>query len=275
MIKLFSSSAERQKKKNEKLRVRALDILDDRKAGFRENAISKLTFLYPDIVFAVSLHSANFAGYSKDRNQYIFGKFFDDFLPDSLDLQECVEEVDFEDRFIEFIQKVQNFTKPKDVIIDGEARQYRDTHFRYMIDTHGKNGYTLGDDRFFAYEARLIKNDKIFARSSVFSPKPQGYFAERVYRNIVQDITGPGVSIISLHILSTNWGAISETKIHFAYVDLPRKSEAQSRDHFIKVCSNFMPFLQAIEKNVTSSEIRDSIFSPREEDLNDRAIGLY
>jgi len=49
-------------------------------------------------------------------------------------------------------------------------------------------------------EIRLKKNGRVIARSGPHSPKHKGYFNEALYRNVVEDITGTGVSTLSVSI---------------------------------------------------------------------------
>ncbi len=253
----------------------AKTALETKKIEFRENAISKLTFLYPDVKFCMNFQSMKFAAFSATKDSLITGSFMDGFLPDLLDLEEVFHDARFEESVKTFRNGVSSFTFPKPVLIDGQRRKFSKLQFESFLDSESaKVGYSVSNQYERAYEIRLYKNDKIVGRTSKFSPKPEGYLAEKVYKHVVQDLNGPGVSCFSIDLGVYTAGTVGRTRVDFLYLDSPRKTEGQSRDHYLGVCSQFLPFLNEIENHVVDRSDVDYIFGPDEEDLDDKAIGL-
>jgi len=119
VIRLFQNADERLRKNNEKLFKNVSRVLQQRKDSFRENALSKLVFLYPDMEFAMTNQCQNFAGYSRLQDKFIHGNFLDDFLPHTLDLEDHLSSVHFPTIAQEFHSGIRNFMKPKDRMIEG------------------------------------------------------------------------------------------------------------------------------------------------------------
>lgn len=246
LIGIISSSPVRARKRNEKQIGRLVQAVEARKATFRLNAISKLTFLYPDMEFAMGMTSDQFAGYSQKQNIFVSGEFFDQYLPDISRIQERVEDSSFEKHAAAFAQDIRGLTFKSD-LPGATERRIHEQRIKEFLYRNSDRGYTFSDS-FFPYDMRIRKNGKVIGRSSSQSPKPIGYFAEKAYEHVVEDTRGTGVSNFSIELLLWNCGDLTEQQIAFVYIDTPRKSVSQMRDHYIKTCSQFVPFLQAIER---------------------------
>lgn len=245
-MNIFSSPRNRKLKRNRKQFERLVKSLEARKAAFRENALSRMRLLYPDMQFAIGLTSANFAGYSPQENLFVVGEFFDRYLPDQFRLEDLLNDDDFEMHAEKFARDIRDFVYESDLEDAGDRRlDEKDT--KEFLRKEGAQGYTYSEI-WSPYDIRIRKNGRVIGRSSSQSPKPIGYFSEKVYETIVADLNGPGVSNFSIELLL--WGncALSEREIDFIYIDPPRKSVSQSHDHYLKTCAQFMPFLQAAER---------------------------
>lgn len=275
MFGVFNSREKRARKGREKLLRQAEATLFSRKAKFRENAIGKMLFLYPDMKFAVSAHSKEFSGYSATNDKYICGEFADDFLPDLTELRDSIEDPNFEEQVSKFIKEIRDYRMPTPIMVDGEQKDYSKFYFdRFLKSEKAKIGYSVRSMPTRAYEIKLYKNSEIVARTGKFSPKQIGYLAEKVYKNVVQDLKGTGVSMFTIEIGEYTVGYASSSTINYVYTDYPRKEESQSRDHYLKICSQFIEFLNCLELHVLDKPEGESIFHPDEEDINDRLIGL-
>lgn len=267
MLGLFGTPNSRVLKKRKALLKRAKLASEKRKMEFRENAISKLSFLYPDIKFAVSMQSPEFVAFSPEKNELLAGRFLDDYLPSLFDLEEKLENDRFESFFQEFLSEVKNYVPQR------HAKGYMDRNSK-----DAQVGYWTVRNAITAFEIQLRKNDRVVARTSRFYPKSTGYLAEKVYENVVQDLTGNGVSKFTIDLGITGFGGggvCFRSETHYFYPDFPRKSENQSRDHYLQVCSQFLPFLNALEVHVLdTSDLEYMDIGEDPEGLSDADIGL-
>ena len=274
-MRFFPTPLERQIRQNKKQLDRAISILEERKFGFRNNAVSKLSFIYPDMKFAICMTSKVFAGYSKDRNQCISGEFLDEFLPSISVLRRLVGTEEFEHSFISFIQNVQHLryegVSPEKQG-EGYSKSYDLDIHRAYIRKYGDQGFNY-NEQYFPYDVHILKNDRIVGRFAAHSPKHMGYFSERVYESIIQDTQGKGVSVFSIELHLWNFGDLWRRRIDFVYSDPPRNSQTQMRDHLMKTCAQFLPFLQVIEEHLSSPELREEIGGLGSE-MSDRDLGL-
>ena len=249
----------RKRKRKKVLLSKAEHVYSHKKLEFRHGLVNKLKFLHPSIELLINTQSPYFFGYKKDERIFITGRLDDSDLPDIFDLREQIELDDFEEHVREFIGKVHSYKMP---------RAYNRMVHTYMGEG---SGYEID---LFPCEIRLSKNDKIIARSGLFSPKKKGYFDEILYENIVEDTAGSGVSSLSLAILVTNYGELNWDEVTYVYQDPPRKSVSQNIEHYIKICSLFTPFLNEIEIDITDPSERDMVYGPSDEDLDDTLLGL-
>lgn len=269
MLGLFQSAQARLLRKRKALLENAKLVLEARKIGFRENAISKLTFLYPDVQFAANLQSDEFAAYSKEKNELKIGYFMDNHLPSLLELEESLERENFEALVQSFLSEVKYYSpSSRPYSFDRNSNRAK---VGYEINPINRNGAC-------AFEIKLHKNDEIIGRTSQFYPKPEGYLAEKVYEHVVQDLAGSGVSKFTIDIGVSPFGTCDpdyRCQINYFYLDHPRRAESQSRDHYLRVCSQFLPFLNAIEQHVLDSSDVEFMYVQEDPDgLNDREIGL-
>ena len=129
-------------------------------------------------------------------------------------------------------------------------------------------------------EIRLKKNGRVIARSGPYSPKHKGYFNEALYRNVVEDITGTGVSTLSVSIWYWTGGSSEEDlETFYVYEDQPRATVGPNIDHYTKVCSLFTPLLCEIEEDILSKNINGSDYleysdEGTEENSDDTLLGL-
>lgn len=261
MFDIFSSPESRKKKKNYKLLSKAEHFHLQKKIEFRHGLVNKLKFLHPSIVVLINTQSPYFFGYEKDERIFITGRLHDDELPSIFELRELVEKNDFDERVREFVSKVNGYQMPR------AYSRMTNTHM------HMGEGYSYEVD-LFPCEIRLSKNDNVIARSGLFSPKKKGYFDKILYENVVEDISGTGISRINLSILVTNYGELNWDEVTYVYEDHPRKSTNQNMEHYTKVCSLFAPFLNEIEVDITDPFERDMVYGPSDEDLDDTLLGL-
>jgi hypothetical protein len=246
-MRFFLTAQERTKKRNEKKVAELALAVDARKKVFRGNAISKLTFLYPDMEFAIGMTSDQFAGYSHKSSTFVTGEFFDKFLPTVSRLRGLVEQEDFDTHADEFARDIKDLTFEINSEFSSDfLRQDHVKRMRQYLHSNGDRGY-IYDERFYPYDVRIKKNGRLVGRSTTHSPKPVGYFAEKIYEHVVEDIRGSMVSNFTIELFLWNYGDLIEQEIAFSYVDMPRKSASQMRDHYTKTCAQFTPFLQAIE----------------------------
>lgn len=245
-MKIFLSSQERARKRNEKVIFQLAQAVEARKATFRENALSKLTFLYPDMKFAMAMTSSQFAGFSQKESVFVVGEFLDEYLPDLSRFRQLSQDIDFDKHAAEFARDIRDLTFESD-LTEAIARRLHEQKVKDFLRRNADIGYTFRDD-FFPYDIRLRKNGRVVGRSSSQRPKQIGYFAEKAYEHVVEDICGTGVSNFSIELLLWNYGDLIKREIAFIYVDPPRKSASQMREHYIKTCSHFVPFLQEAER---------------------------
>lgn len=225
--------------------------------------------------FAITMHSNNFFGFSKEGDKLISGQFLDEYLPNITEVDQYVDDIDFEQRIDTFISEVNNYRPSSHIPKD--RRNYemyaRDSLKRLVESEAGKDGYETQRGHFYTHEVRLYKNDNIIGRTGEFSPKPSGYLREIIYKNVIQDLRGgAGVSKISISIGYHNAGEIFSNEVSYFYHDSPRKEESQSSDYYLKFCSQFIPFLNSIECSANKESYES--FGPGEEYTNDEAIGL-
>lgn len=201
--------------------------------------------------FAISMTSPKFAGFSRDKELFIFGEFLDWYLPDIEDLRDHISDSDFPERSKDFKNKIIDLTFSSDLPDPGQ-RRFEERRIRDFLNRVSDRGYTFSE-RFFPYDLRMLKNDIVIGRSTTKSPKPTGYFSEKTYAHVVEDIGGTGVSnpTIELHL----WNGLDLTtqEIAFVYIDPPRRSSTQIRDQHLKLCSQFIPFLKAVEEYLHDS----------------------
>lgn len=245
-MNIFSSSQQRKLKRNRKQFERLVKALEIRKATFRDNALSKMTFLYPDMQFAMGLTSANFAGYSPQENLFVVGEFLDEYLPDRFELEDRVNDEDFELHAEKFARDTRDFVYESD-LEDAQDRRLDEKDTMDFLMRTGDQGY-IYSEIWSPYDIRIRKNGRVIGRSSSQSPKPIGYFAEKAYEHVVEDLEGTGVSNFSIELLLFGNCDLIEREIAFIYIDPPRKSVSQNQDHYLKTCAQFMPFLQAAER---------------------------
>ena len=260
LFNLFTNPEERKKKKNQALLLMAENVYLQKKLEFRRGLVNKLKFLHPSIEILINTQSPFFFGYKKDERIFVTGRIDDNELPSIFRLREQVNQNNFHERVRDFVSKVNGYSMPQ-----GE-------HHRMSYSYIGE-GFSYETD-LFPCEIRLLKNDKIIARSGLFSPKLKGYFDEALYKNIVEDTSGSGISRLSLAILVTNYGEVNWDEITYIYEDQPRKSTNQNIEHYTKVCALFIPFLNAIEVDITDQFVRDMVYGPSDEDLDDTLLGL-
>lgn len=274
MIGLFSSSTSKIKKKNDALLKKARLALDVRKAEFRNNAVSKLKFLHPDMQFCANIQDADFFAYSAEHDRFEYGRFLDRYLPSLLELEDHAEESEFDQKICIFLKDIQTYVAQPDESVPERYKKYAEWNFKNTVEKFGSSGYILGDESYVPFDIRLYKNERIFARSTTAKPKGSGYFSEKLYKNIVEDIQGAAghVSTIKLEIVFTNWGSFISKRTCFTYIDPPRKIQSASRDHFITVCSQFSPFLSAMEHYLVRRSKEDHFRDFGDED--DRYLGL-
>jgi len=259
MFSMFFNSDLRRRKRNERLLAKAEDAYKLKKLEFRHGLLNKLKFLYPNIEILINNQSPCFFGYKKDDQTFITGRLDDSGLPSMLDLRESIDDSDFEEQFYKFIQNVNSYSGPRP--------------YNRLAYVEVGEGYGYECD-LLPCEIRISKNDKIIARSGIFSPKHKGYFDEILYKNVVEDTTGTGISNLKLSILVTNYGELLWDDITHVYADHPRASTNQNIEHYTKVCSLFTPFLKAIELDITDPSQRNMVYGPSDEDLDDKLLGL-
>lgn len=90
---------------------------------------------------------------------------------------------------------------------------------------------------------------------------------------MVEDLSGSGVSSVSVEITASNHGEMAGDRCSFFYSDNPRKGVDQNLEH-TNVCSLFAPFIRAIEVDIASSNWMDMHYSPDADDIDDTLIGL-
>lgn len=235
-----------QKEKNEKIVSQLARAIEVRKRTFRQNVLSKLTFLYPDMDFAIGMTSDQFAGYSPKENILVSGKFLDRFLPDLYRIQDLTHDSEFETHAAIFTRDIENLIYESD-ISDADEKRRDERYNKEFLRRRRDYGYVFDDD-FLPYEIMIKKNGRMVGRATSQSRKPFGYFAEKAYTHVVEDINGTGISNFSIELALWNYGNLRNQEISFFYTDTPRKSVSQMRDHYIKTCSQFVPFLQSAER---------------------------
>lgn len=247
MLGLFSSEL-RLKRRKQDILTKADASLQERKNGFRVRALKECMAEYTDMVFAISETSPEFAGFSQTEGVYVFGFFLDHCLPGLFDLEQAVDKKDFEATAINFEKEVRNYSVSKlDVPVDLRILGIR-AAAGVLVANFGSSGFGLYDSRFFATTIRLFKNERLFAESSVFKPRHEGYFQSAVFENVVMDLRSHIVSKFSIEIEFWNYADYNNMKIVFVYADPPRRNTSQHIGHLAEVCAAFMPFLSAVER---------------------------
>ncbi|MFC3614767.1 hypothetical protein ACFORG_13420 [Lutimaribacter marinistellae] len=113
-------------------------------------------------------------------------------------------------------------------------------------------GYHANVSEFF-FDVMLAKNGAIIGRSNATNPKRNGYFKELLYSNVIQDTGGTDISQLVVLVNFSNYAEDWYECVHYSFQDPPRKHEGQLRNHYIKVCNLFVPFLEASEKQLRSN----------------------
>ncbi len=259
---IFASSESKRLKRSQALLKGARQAHEIKRLQFRKNLYDKLTFMYPSIKIVMNTQSPFFLGYRQEGHVFVTGRFDDSRLPSIYDLEQNIEASTFERDVNEFISSMQ-------------AYKMRNPCARMMRSSTIGEGYCF-EETLYPCEVRLVKNGKAIARSGIFSPKHKGYFDEEIYKHVVEDTNGGphGISKVSLSVLITNHGETCRDEVTLNYHDNPRKSVSQNTDHYVEVCSMFTPFLREIETSITDSKMREMLWYPSDEDLDDTKIGL-
>lgn len=237
---IFSSPEQKLKVKNEKIFHQIVLLKEHQKAIFRDNAISKLKYIYPDIKICYSLECRNFVGYSSEGAAFIWGDFFDNLLPDLEQLRDKISSQDFSEFAQDSRNAINNFKIPK--------------VYNFYMNCLVENGYLLRSSHYL-FGISLLKNDKLIAHSDVSSPMKKGLLSQSLYQNVVQEVTGAGASIITLrfHIQLLD-DEIKSEDVYFVFRDIPRKAEHQDREHYLGVCNRIRPFIDAVDPLFNSTE---------------------
>lgn len=234
---IFSTAEQKIKARNLHLFTSAKAIYEKQKLMFRDNAISKLSFMNPRMKFILNTQCDFFAGIDSDSESFIWGHFDDRKLPNLRELEDSQKYSDFPDLCDSFVTLIRDFYP---LGIDSRKVEAGEIGFSFYE----------GD---FIFDLQVAKNGKVICRSNASNPKPIGYFRDSLYRHVVQDINGSGVSELRARLYISNYAENFCQDIFFHYQDPPRKVESQSRDHYINVCSLFLPFLEAGELQLRSA----------------------
>jgi len=235
---VFDSPEKRLRKRNKKHFENVTAIYEGCRLGFRDNAISKLTFMNPDMKFLFNTQCGVFAGLEPEKENFLWGYFDDDELPDLCELEE-------KQKYSDFPNLCRNFVR--------RTKDYRPKRFSFLCGHTEGNGYFYFEGCFI-FEILIAKNGKAIARSNASDPKPLGYFRRKLYEHVVQDTSGTGASTLKIVFYFSNYSESASDEVYFAYQDPPRKDESQSRPHYMQVCSLFLPFLEAGEQQLRSHE---------------------
>jgi hypothetical protein len=232
---LFSTAEQKAKARNLRLFDLAKTAYESKRLMFRDNAISKLSFINPDMKFIFNTQCDIFAGVDPANETFVLGQFDDRSLPSLRELEDSQKYSDFPELCKTFM-----FLLDDHFLTEAGARKAR----------AGEVGFSYYEGH-FVYELRVSKNGQIIARSN--NPKRAGYFRNLLYRSVVQDIKGTGRSELRVSIYFSNYAESFIEDVFFHYQDPPRKAESQLRDHYISVCSLFLPFLEAGEIQLRSA----------------------
>jgi hypothetical protein len=259
---IFSSPEQKLKAQNEKLLQQSVYLREHQKEIFRDNAIHKLKYTYPDIEVCYSMQCQTFVGYSPKSSAFVWGDFFDNLLPDTELLQDKILSDGFPEHVKEFRHSVINFKIPK--------------IYKFLADCSVENGYLLRPSHYL-FGVSLLKNDKIFASSDIKKPMEKGFLSQALYQNIVQDVAGTGASIITLRFhIQLLTDEVLAKDVFFVYKDMPRKAEHQNRDHYLKVCKRLQPFIDVVDPlfNSLGYQIQNSEAVRTEKAFSQLAEGL-
>lgn len=256
------------KKRNRNLLALTKRTHAQKKLAFRQNFINKMNFLNPKMVLMVNSQSDIFFGYDREREHFIRGMFYDSLLGDLFELEQKEQSVYFEDHLKYFMENM-----------DHDSQELVARYFYY--DRGGvqrEDGYCYSSS-FAPTEIRLKKNGNIIARSRPLSPKHKGYFNESLYRDVVEDTGGKGVSKLSVSIAFWNGGQEEVMETFYVFEDQPRVSVGQNVDHYTKVCSLFTPLICEVEedilcKNINYGEYLYDGMVGTEEQTDDTLLGL-
>ena len=178
------------KRRNEAVLKRVKDEHARKKREFRKSLINKMSFLNPNMVLMINSQSDVFFGYDSHSEEVSYGKFYDALLGDLFDLKQRLENSDFEVHVKYFMSGMQLENAEHDI-------KKLVSDFFYRSRAVHEDGYFIGSEH-PPIEIRMMKNDKVIARSNPFSPKHKGYFKEALYQNVVEDTGGTGVSTVAV-----------------------------------------------------------------------------
>jgi hypothetical protein len=269
MIRLFGTPDGRLKRKNEAILRRIKDVHLKKKLEFRQSLISKMKFMNPSMVMMANSQSDVFFGYDPKEKYFVSGMFYDSLLGDLFEIEEKVDDPDFSSHAQYFLENM------SEEISDSDKCSVAGRHLYNNV--YPQDGYCISENP--PGEIRVKKNGKVIARSSPFSPKCKGYFKEALYRNVVEDTGGKGVSNIQVTFGLCNGGQLDIAKTFYVYEDHPRRKSVTNIEHYITVCSLFTPFLEAIEEdllteNINSEDYLYYLSNGYDEDADDTLLGL-
>lgn len=271
MFGIFQSSEERLRKRNEAILKRVKAEHARKKHEFRRNLLNKMNFLKPNMVLMTNSQSDVFFGYDSQSEEFSYGKFYDALLGDLFDLEQKLENIDFEDHVRSFVSGMQLKDAKRDI-------ERLVAELFYSSRAVHEDGYFVSSEH-PPIEIRLMKNDKVIARSNPFSPKHKGYFKEALYQNVVEDTGGTGVSTVAVSFGLWNGGETVVMKTFYVYEDHPRAKVGPDIEHYVKVCSLFIPLLEEIEQDILSKNINYADYlcagmKGMDDEVDDTLLGL-
>lgn len=271
MFRIFQSPEERLKKRNENIFKSVKAEHARKKREFRQNLLNKMNFLNPKMVLMMNSQSDVFFGYSSQSEEFFYGKFYDSLLGDLFDLEQKLGNTDFEVHVRSFMSGMQLGNAKRDI-------EKLVAELFYTNRAIHENGYFISS-MYPPIEIRIMKNDKVIARSGSFSPKHKGYFKEVLYQNVVEDTAGTGVSTVVVSFGLWNGGETVVMKTFFVYEDQPRATVGPDIEHYVKVCLLFTPLLEEIEQDILSKNINYADYlsagmNGMDDEVDDTLLGL-
>jgi hypothetical protein len=271
MFGIFQLPEERLKKRNEAILKRVKAEHARKKHEVRQNLLNKMNFLNPKMVLMKNSQSDVFFGYDSQSEEFSYGKFYDALLGDLFDLEQNLEDTDFEDHVRSFMSGMQLENVERDIekLVAG---------LFYTSRAVQEGGYFISSEH-PPIEIRIMKNDKVIARSGPFSPKHKGYFKEALYQNVVEDTAGTGGSKVVVSLGLWNGGETVVMKTFYVYEDQPRATVGPDIEHYVKVCSLFTPLLEKIEQDILSKNINYADYlhagmNGMDDEVDDTLLGL-
>jgi hypothetical protein len=228
--------------------------------SFRSNAISELSFKHPDALFLSNPLHAKFMVHSASAGQILLGQYADYYAP-----------------FLEFVAHAANLPQwlganadfrkqlaTRDGVVRADTREkfkaLRSFYREDFVEGFKRRGFavTSSFEACWLFGGAVFLNGEQIARSTVWSPKPPGYFAEQIYKHVIQTRhrtpTGFSNLVLKMSKCHTNYGPSQyHYEMHFGNGD--NFSDTVRPSASLKNIMELRNFLSVIERDFANPNV--------------------